>query len=144
MKASELRIGNIVSIYSNGTVKIPCYPIKKKILRVGIFKCNCININENLAQVEKWDEIESNMLAPIPLTEDILLKCGGIVEGGGYKSIIVLNGKGEGCGYILHSDGYIGVLHHHAPMRWYQHINTLHQFQNLYYIEQNKELKVEL
>ena len=66
MKASELRIGNIVSIYSNGTVKIPCYPIKKKILRVGIFKCNCININENLAQVEKWDEIESNMLAPIP------------------------------------------------------------------------------
>lgn len=137
IKANELRIGNVVSIYSNGTVKIPCYPIKKKILSVGIFKCECVNINEIHAQVEKWDEIETNMLAPIPLTEEILLKCGFIDYG--YLELIVSEFLSIiWLGYLsIELEGVIHAVNDRNKI-------YLHQLQNLYFALIGEELEINL
>lgn len=78
-----------------------------------------------------------NNVYPIPLTEEILLKCGfskignsGLVGGTTYQddNMTLLFGQGD-------------AIYFHADTR-YMPINSLHQLQNLYFILNNKELEV--
>ena len=123
IKANELRIGNLYDNNGNYFVVTP-------------------------STIESVFESERVWCKPIPLTEEILLKCGGTIEGNGYSRIIIETGSypdlGIGSGYILHSNGYIMQIHRHAPFINYEHIKYLHQFQNLFYFNENKELKINL
>lgn len=125
MEAKELRIGNWVTT-RDGLTQV------EDVLTFGI----------NM-QHDCWlyDIIE---VTPIPLTEEILLKCGLTNDYGGELRWVTLNGDATIC---IGKDNIVclsvggGHDYGHEEM---QHIKYLHQLQNLVHALTGEELNVEL
>ena len=133
LRASELRIGNYLLTSKPEFNGIRDYPITK-------------------ISSEMIDYIDKDKLlcVPIPLTEEILLKCGFVItvdpENVHYKKVVnndfnesfVINRK---VGYEVF---YIG----HKDCNDYLHFTTqikhVNQLQNIYFSITNEELKIEL
>ena len=78
IQATELRIGNIVSLIDRrGEVHIP-NGITYKIYSINILTCVFCDARLNFAECQQSDffDVDISDLSPIPLTEEILLKCG--------------------------------------------------------------------
>jgi hypothetical protein len=97
-----------------------------------------INYSHHFGESVSWDEIE--MYEPIPLTEDILLKCGFELSGSEF-------------GIDCFEEGELRLDKKTFAPRFYDYdsscdlpyfIEHLHQLQNLYFALTNEELKVNL
>lgn len=114
IKASELRIGNYIccdSGFYNKPTKV-----------TGMF----------IRQIDSLNNSEADNYSPIPLTPEILEKCG-LLEGNKFRSIEYFNIRDEN-GYSLYfDDSYLCV-----------DIKYLHQLQNLYYSLCGEELEINL
>lgn len=119
MKATELRIGNWVKLQG---VNRP--------IRVSI--------------IDTTETSEMTKAEPIPLTEEILLKCGFK-----YREAMA-GGQDEWAGYGFWSINGVHLLgHKNGEVLFYDRRNEteykfLHQLQNLYYALKNEELQIEL
>jgi hypothetical protein len=109
--------------------------IKANELRIGnkiFYRNKAITVNW---QELKWIQEENNNFQPIPLTEEILLKCGFVKDGRwfclhfGFYSIGIANDE-SGFNYVW-DDGF-------------RTIKYLHQLQNLYFALTNEELTINL
>ena len=116
MKLEELRVGNWVKIHIGYS----------KVLEV---LSDCINTKD----LEGVFDFE-----PIPLTEEILLKCGFEDLG----DLLLINIQG---GEISYEYGciYLGMGHYYQESNQLE-IKNLHQLQNLYYSLTGKEINIEL
>lgn len=123
----ELRIGNWVgTVYNVPYIKIT--EIKNHVV-CGV---NCKGVSYP-------------SLKPIPLTEEILLKCGFVKDETDQDKNII---SGNICDYILESDNggnyFLGVNHGENTLYFSWDIKYLHQLQNLYYALMGEELEVKL
>ena len=114
MITQELRIGNYIK-YND------------KIIIVDTIYYDSINMD-----LQDCDGIEINLLKPIPLTEEILLKCG-FRKLDKYTFVI--------GGLFIHSRK-LGFVFHLGKRKII--LSSLHQLQNLYFALTNKELEINL
>ena len=114
MEANELRIGNVVYYIST----------KKELLT------HLIDL-PTLKRIEKGNKY--NIFKPIPLTEEILLKCGYIKQEGRYFLC---------TDAIMQLERYIDESIYHSILAI--EVKYLHQLQNLYFELTGKELKCAL
>lgn len=115
IQAHELRIGNIIQ-YNDGDI------------------CRVIGISEFGLDVEFKEEttyIEHEHFSVIPITEEILLKCGFDLKSVPYHAI-------KGNIVLVISNGIWYYKFSHAKVQY------LHQLQNLYHALTGQELKIEL
>lgn len=122
----ELRICNLVKIKtSNDAAYYPIYAIDGMGLKV---------ILGGVRQCEGWKYV--SLLKPIPLTEELLLKCGFEQSGGLFQKknspIYYLDGK-----FVIAADGYAMAG---ASIK----LKYLHQLQNLDFALTGKELEINL
>lgn len=121
MRPNELRIGNLVK-YSDGSFfKV-----------VGIHEFG-LDVEDNI----ETTYMEYENFEPIPLTEEILLKCGFTFLPQGdevYQQIFTYNG----FDIWMHDDGF---CHDYLCGGDIKH---LHQLQNLYFALTNEELNINL
>lgn len=135
MKANELRIGNWAK-----------YSFKQGIVD-RISQDNCDIVTDNMIIKVSYDDLE-----PIPLTEEILLKCGfkerlfdwyeleynTDYEEESEKMKIAYNcGSKRFAVYDANEEDYIAVF-------TAKRVHYLHQLQNLFYALTNEELQIEL
>lgn len=127
MKPQELRIGNTIMCQCRGehkpyTIKSIWYNDEEKLYYVELdngFQCNI------------------NGITPIPITDELLLKCGF-----------------EQCGYLFKT---LFIEMYEVTNGWHLHIDNerfetalsittkyVHQLQNAYYLATDKELEIEL
>ena len=126
MKASELRIGNLVE-YTNG----------------GIFKV--IGIHGFGLDVE--DEIEITYMElenfePIPLTEEWLLKFNEVRKFGGTIYLPLMNLKAE-IHFEIYGNHIVSTVKSDFAELILDPIKHVHQLQNLYFVLTNEELTYE-
>ena len=127
IKANELRVGNIVSAPVLPRSENKCYHV---ITNIGDNYACMINLPDGFSQLMPFEDIE-----PIPLTGEILWKCG-FFNDGSYFSIKI----GE-C--YLTIDKYdfswtIGISY--EANGTFLKIKYLHQLQNLYFAMSGEEL----
>ena len=135
IKANELRIGNIVTAPVLPKSQDKCYHV---ITNIGDNYACMINLPDGFSQLMPFEDIEA-----IPLTEEILLKCGfdrwETEKAINYKLSnlmrfsFVQSGKNKGVIYL----NIAGVLN-------FSDMKHLHQLQNLYFALTGKELKIKL
>ena len=122
MKANELRIGNLLQD-----------KISKTLLRVTeLTEKNIITyvVDRNMFPLkEGWS------LEPVPLTEDILLKCGAIKDNSDFGGYIIYFPNGNG---MRIKDNKWSTQHIVVELKY------LHQLQNLYFALTNTELEIKL
>lgn len=122
IQANELRIGNLVNV--NGET-------------IEVSDINSLGIDNHYGEVK----YELSELQPIPLTEDILLKCGFEIE------------KHYDSKYELNHGQYIFVIDFLTFLKIYikgvdeclffdEAVNGFHQLQNLYFALTNEELTI--
>lgn len=149
MKASELRIGNYVFH-------------KENVLRITNIIDFCVNMEFGEQSGERNDEIDIDEISPIPLTEELLKKCGFDVHPYDDNSG---NGKTAELEYLIKTkntpEGYCQSFSMDKGNNWehwtYNHsggdyeinavnikIKSLHQLQNLYFALTGEELKIDL
>lgn len=128
MKATELRIGNYVYHKDNSL----------QITNVIDF---CVNMEFGKYSGERNNEIDIDEISPIPLTPELLEKCGfeklelrngfffGISIGGGRVFLLKYNPLRTDCFY----EHYYGTK-----------VQYLHQLQNLCFALRGEELKITL
>lgn len=118
MKSTELRIGNLAQD-ENGNIGIVVAINDERAVLDGVGDC--------------WLGSE---IKPIPLTEEILLKCGFITNSGRvfFKDNIGYEFGVTNRAVYKIDDGFI----------LFKHIKHLHQLQNLYFALTGEELNVEL
>jgi hypothetical protein len=115
----ELRIGNKVML--NG-----------EIITVKSIEFNPVTGNHFIRIEEDFRQIITDFLEPIPLTEELLVKCGGVkLE---HKMFPCYNV--DGIQLILRG-GWFEYVHD-------IHIKSLHQFQNFYFFTRQQELTIEM
>ena len=130
METKELRLGNYLQLdgesYHVNEIQnsLQCIELKRKNLE-----------NQKLNDYEECD-LDCNDLQPIPLTEEVLLKCGfeRHIKLGGYDGYL-LNGwfiTTDLCFMVLGSSVILSKLKY------------LHQLQNLYFALTGEELEIEL
>lgn len=130
IQATDLRVGNLV--LSNN-------PLHRKDWLGKVL--SILEIKDESVSVVAIDELPYaftggqflKYINPLPITEDILLKCGFGVSVNGWHSCPL--GKLE---FGFKSEGVL-IL-----MDWDLEIKYLHQLQNLYYALTNKELTINL
>jgi len=133
MDAKELRIGNWVIGYSE---------IPQKVAYIG----DVIGIENSIGGVDRYQKYpiisyDISTLQPIPLSPEILEKCGF-----GYQSM-----KG-GLTYYAHRETGFTLLYSYGKWNWSSSasvtsgkaIEYLHQLQNLYFALTGEELEVNL
>lgn len=147
MKASELKIGNYIQLYRKSEDKEMTSHRVKSIYFDNVLNCYCVELEGGfIVNIEKGIE-------PIPLTEEILLKCG-FEECTDYyfdgksmffydihKSLensefyIYFNENNKICLSIMEEEDIISKS---------LNIQYLHQLQNLYFALTNEELTINL
>ena len=127
MIATELRIGNYVE-WNNTKLIVTCINIDF-----------CIGYDK-LKEESIHDQTSKPMFKPIPLTEDILLKCGLVKDEWEYtfpfnngSTAYSIQYYGDKLGF-----SYSGEL---TKETW---ITSLHQLQNLYFALTGEELTIKL
>lgn len=131
MKANELRIGNWVNVpvKEQSPFRIDAFEhLSDKFIKVAMFHPE---YGESVHPLTWY----GGDLEPIPLTEEILLKCGFEEDANLFHNNIALYKNGVGgfnynANYFEH-DNLISV-------------DYLHQLQNLYFALTGEELKIEL
>jgi len=130
IRANELRIGNWILVNEKPMIVNTVYyePLMKKAI---------VNVVEKLGDVPIVPI--GNITSSIPLTEEILLKCG-FSEVGMFNNVYhkdnfrIIIGHKQNCLFQIHKDEHcVGI-----------EISSLHQLQNLYFVLTNKELEIEL
>ena len=129
MKTNELRIGNYVQI----TERIGFPSLKNsKYYQVSRIGNTFIRVED-----DKVNDIEvSRNIKPIPLTEEILLKCG--FDKLPFNNQFSINIGDTPCVAVKYEDGsvfFIGVL-------TLKNIDSFHQLQNLYFALTGEELEI--
>jgi hypothetical protein len=77
MKATELRIGNIIArIDRTKKIHLPVYVAPMKILEIELFKCQYYNYDQNPALVKEWYMSDLNDISGIPITDEWLIMFG--------------------------------------------------------------------
>lgn len=113
MKANELRLNNYVK--HNGNF----YQVEE--------------ISDEWLQIDNYQlNTELNEIEPIPLTEEILLKCGFFEGQIGYYFLNDITISVEGQVYFGDEETWVAELQY------------LHQLQNLYFALTNQELEINL
>jgi hypothetical protein len=140
MKATELRLGNKI-YYTKSWNKTD----EKAVVSV------CSDLIKEIEKNEKYGY--SAIVEPIPLTEDILLKCGF------YEVVFDSEQTGYGTEYHLKVNSFIylnyaddfslelyGSEHQnsHGAIPFWENTKTVHGLQNLYFALTGEELNVEL
>jgi len=116
MTVNELRIGNWINIQGNF----------KKVLGIDYIHKEHLIISDGYYQLD-WCE-------PIPLTEEILLKCG-------FEKHITIDIYPTFVFRMINiNDGIVYV----SDLGFLNHIKHLHQIQNLYFALTGEELNIEL
>jgi hypothetical protein len=136
MKATELRIGNIVATAPvGGGIRIPNYKYPFVIHAIGI-ECECYNIEDNPATQAELPTFHITDLVGIPLTDEWLKKLG-LNEVAGFW-------KWHRSAVYKHQDRWIyGILG--EDNNSYYHVSEIkyvHQLQNLYFALTDDELRV--
>ena len=128
MKATELRLGNCVKIGNIYT------------------KIEGISTWDNLIQNSMFAERELNEFEPIPLTEEILLKCEGYKQNYGFE----INDNTQ-LDFVITNDGVYpfitqdGEFSRQLPSQVnLERIQHLHQLQNLFFALTGDELEINL
>lgn len=112
LRISELRVGNYVNLHKGDSVKP--YQISSGF------------------DLYKLDENDCADISPIPLTEELLVKCGGVkLE---HKMFPCYNVNGI---QLILRGGWFECVHD-------IHIKSLHQFQNFYFFTKQQELTIEI
>lgn len=139
IQANELRIGNLIKFSDCVYTIRDLNENTQNTLDNGV---NAIGISR-IQEIRSYEILTNgklytfNNIDPVPLSEEILLKCGfskignsGLVGGITYQddNMTLLFGQGD-------------VVYFHVDTR-YMSINSLHQLQNLYFILNNKELEI--
>lgn len=121
MEVNELRIGNWVL----------CDNIPRKVIELNFveedIEANCEDVNY----------LNINHYNPIPLTEEILLKCGYVENGAWYESVELKLDIFKDFQIF-----WIEDAEEHTEIR--KPIKHLHQLQNLYFALTQEELNIEL
>ena len=130
--ANELRIGNWVNYDSDDTPFC--------VIEIAISGISVKNSEE-----ETWIEIDQ--FSPIPLSSEILEKCGFICENANeddrYYHLRLSNEKYCDLSFITgDKNGFMEVCL--FPYETYFRYQYLHQIQNLYFTLTNEELKINL
>lgn len=105
--------------------------MEEKDFRIG----NWVLENGSYRQIEADDFYNPQLLNPIPLTEEILLKCGAKKSDDSFGGYIIYypNGNGMRVKNNEWSSQHLSVK-----------LEYLHQLQNLYFALTNEELKINL
>jgi len=123
---NELRVGNLIyRIDRSNEIHMPV-PIPLVVAEIKAFELSVHQIGEMLSDKE-WKCIDINNASPIPLSEEILLKCG-FKFIGGYFYLNNCNAIGF--------DLKFGFYHKGTFVK----IESLHQLQNLIFALTNEEL----
>lgn len=134
IKTSELRLGNWVFGHNPATMAYK---------QVGYFKVDDINEEGvNTYRVDGFDT-ESAYYEPIPLTPELLEKCGFELNKKVYrwhKNTITICNNEDNTGFYwdLSADGGLRLA-----TEW-KDVNYLHQLQNLFFALTGEELQIEL
>ena len=137
---NELRIGNYVQYTKNGYIK---YDTVKSIYYDDELKIYRIELNNGDFNLYN---LTVKGINPIPLTRELLLKCGFSNDDDDNKNLFLcLSGESEFIEYdgrekrfyVLFADGGDG-----GAVK--TKVKYLHQLQNLYYSISNKELKINI
>lgn len=137
MKASELRIGNIVArIDRSKKIHLPVVSHPMQILEIKLFNCQYYHYNENPALVKEWYKSDLNDIAGIPLTEEWLVKFGFERYCGDYVKNGVHIGEHEEWEGETTFKFSIGDIVSFKSIN----IKYVHQFQNLFYSLVGEEL----
>ena len=140
MKANELRIGNLIYGIDRGTdIHIPITePLK--VLQIELFKSYVLPLGKNPATEARWNKINNVDISPIPLTEEWFLKFG--AEKDKYGDLCIIDPTGINTAFYL-VEGFIQWTKDCvSPIANFEHVKYVHQFQNLYFIKTDKELKM--
>lgn len=129
MKATELRIGNLIMTDAN----LEVYKVSHLSIDRGIAICNLEETPINIKRPWKC--------YPVPLTNYLLEKFGGIKDEEGIFSYIQLCSVRD-LRIYLESEGHGIVVTKGmtAPLYKFEHINSVHQLQNFYFAWTGKEL----
>lgn len=144
IKANELRIGNYVHVcYNAKGLVLPLTNIYSRIFTVDFDCAEVANDNTKAFSEQKCFKYSYGYIEPIPLTEEILLKCGFSItesilhentnayEIKSWGRIVLING-------ILQSDEFYFLDGLSTEIKY------LHQLQNLYFALTNEELTIQL
>jgi hypothetical protein len=133
-QGKDLRIGNLIhTLNTSGKIHIPNTNQIWRLLQTGIFECQILQAQIKPAQSNDWFTIRNENISPIPLTEEILLKCG--FKDNGQKIFDIDR-------FTFRS--YKGVWSVYYINVWIKDLQFVHQFQNLYYVLTGEELNIEL
>jgi hypothetical protein len=133
MKASELRIGNLVEYAINDTFKDRKPYYGKCVFQVVTILNDSIKIDLGHEAIQRV-LFDDPKLKPIPLTEEWVVKFGGIKRPNGIKHIDI------GDFTLLETEGGFIVWHKgHSLGRIFKHV---YQLQNLYFALTGEELKI--
>lgn len=149
MKASELRIGNIVArINRSGEVHLPVYSYPFRVFSVNPFDVRVYKYDKNPALLpdSEMQDFDINDIAGIPLTEDWLVKFGfkNRFNNKGHGAIWDLMRKDDkwesSLAVALMESGYKGPGGYVLNAPTCQAIQYVHQLQNLYFTLTGEEL----
>jgi hypothetical protein len=147
MKANELRIGNYVNYHSNG--------ILDKVLGTVAVQITCVGVGDKFTLPQLWikgNGVDASLhdfdsVEPIPLTKELLLKCGFIqddrTEGYEKNGVTLASNRTvthdeDGKLYLVNYDESFGNFPISIPTK------HIHQLQNLYFALTGEELDVKL
>lgn len=134
MKASELRIGNFVGFNLEDDPQNIFYvdEVAEKSMRV--LACGMLLKREG--DVHYFDD---DLIEPIPLTEDWLLKFGSEKSQDNWGGLLIKIGSGEKIRIKNIDNNWVWPLNgHHHPK-----VNFVHQLQNLFFALTGAELKLQ-
>lgn len=139
IKREELRVGNILGFRETDYVSVYCINGDDTIRHLQVLKeYGCFRLNQ---------------YQPIPLTEEILLKCGfekieyNSEETGYGIEYVLIRGGYSGFRLEYYEDFSIGIMGSENDQAVTPNVDVLcylHQLQNLYFALTGEELKIEL
>ena len=143
MKANELRIGNLINRVTENEETI-C-------IVKGIDDSGCYTEPLNQPKEHYYHANPIKSIEPIPLTEDILLKCGFVKDGDYFKKGVL--DMFYCLKYYKHLNGYYFYIQYSdSPFEWDDNTfypisctyKYLHQLQNLHFALTGEELTIKL